>query len=66
VRIFYATQAESTPPTFVVFVNDKKLINKDYIRYLTNRLHEELPFKRVPLHIVLRDRESSNNEERRV
>ncbi len=66
VRIFYATQAESTPPTFVVFVNDKKLINKDYIRYLTNRLHEELPFKRVPLHIVLRDRESSNNEEKRV
>jgi GTP-binding protein len=64
VRIYYATQAESTPPTFVVFVNDKKLINKDYLRYLQNRLREELPFKHVPLHIVLRDRAASGEERR--
>lgn len=65
VRIYYATQIEGTPPTFVVFVNDKKLINKDYIRYLTHRLRDELPFKRVPLHLVLRDRERSEEDSRR-
>ncbi|MCP3914943.1 MAG: ribosome biogenesis GTPase Der [bacterium] len=55
VRLRYATQAEVAPPTFVLFVNDKKLIGKDYLRYLNNRLREELPFKEVPLRIVLRD-----------
>jgi GTP-binding protein len=56
VRIRYATQAETMPPTFVLFVNDKKHFNKDYIRYLSNRLREELPFKEIPVRIVLRDK----------
>jgi len=56
VRLRYATQAESTPPTFVLFVNDRKLIGKSYLRYLQNRLREELPFKQVPLRIILRDK----------
>ncbi|MCE9593526.1 MAG: ribosome biogenesis GTPase Der [Planctomycetes bacterium] len=64
VRIYYTTQVEGTPPTFVLFCNDKDLINKDYIRYLTNRLRDELPFKRVPLHIILRDRERNDEDER--
>lgn len=55
VRLRYATQAEVHPPTFVLFVNDKRLIGKDYLRYLTNRLREELPFGEVPIRIVLRD-----------
>jgi GTPase len=56
VKIRYATQAETSPPTFVLFVNDKKHFNKDYIRYLSNRLREELPFKEIPVRIVLRDK----------
>ena len=54
-RVRYATQAEVSPPTFVLFVNDKKHIGKDWLRYLTNRLREELPFHEVPLRIVLKD-----------
>jgi len=64
VKILYATQAEAAPPTFIVFVNDKKLIGKDYLRYLTNRLREDLPFKEVPLHIVLRDRDGDSGDDR--
>ena len=64
IKILYATQAEAAPPTFIVFVNDKKLIGKDYVRYLTNRLREDLPFKEVPLHIVLRDRDGSSGDDR--
>jgi GTP-binding protein len=56
VRIKYATQAEVAPPTFVLFVNDKQLIGKDYLRYLTNCLRNDLPFPEVPLRIVLRDK----------
>jgi len=51
----YATQAETSPPTFVLFVNDKRLFGKTYMRYLENRLREELGFEEVPVRIVLRD-----------
>ena len=63
VRVRYATQAEVTPPTFVLFVNDKRHFNKDYIRYLQNRLREELPFREIPVRIVLRDKDSAESEE---
>jgi GTP-binding protein len=56
VHIYYATQAESSPPTFVLFVNDKRLIGKGYLRYLSNRLREALGIEEIPLHIVLRDK----------
>lgn len=54
--IYYATQAETSPPTFVVFVNDRRLIGRNYVRYLTHRLREGLDCPEVPLHIVLRDK----------
>jgi len=63
VKVRYATQAAVAPPTFVLFVNDKRLIGKDYLRYLTNRLREELPFPEVPLRIVLRDPRTLPQEE---
>lgn len=50
----YATQADTAPPTFVLFVNDKRLFGKAYMRYLENRLREELHFDEVPVRIVLR------------
>jgi GTP-binding protein len=63
VRIRYATQAEVRPPTFVLFVNDKTLLNKDSIRYLQNRIREELPFPEIPVRIVLRDPAHVDEEE---
>lgn len=62
VKIHFATQADRTPPTFVLFVNDKRLIGKTYLRYLENRLRHELPFKEVPVHIILRDNKSEPQE----
>lgn len=61
-RVKYATQAEVSPPTFVLFVNDKRHIGKDWLRYLTNRLREELPFHEVPLRIVLKDPKTISEE----
>jgi GTPase len=54
-RIRFATQADVAPPTFVLFVNDKRHFGKDYVRYLSNRIREELPFQEIPVRIVLRD-----------
>lgn len=61
-KVSYATQAEISPPTFVLFVNDKSLFSKDYLRYLTNRIREELPFKDVPVRIVLREKDRKERE----
>jgi GTP-binding protein len=66
VRVRYATQVETSPPTFVLFVNDKNNFNKDYLRYLSNRLREELPFKEIPVRIVLRDKASAESESERT
>jgi GTP-binding protein len=62
VRIYYATQADVAPPTFVLFVNDKKHFNKDYLRYLQNRLREELGFPEIPVRIALRMRGAEEAE----
>lgn len=56
VRLRYATQAEISPPTFVLFVNDKRLFSKTFVRFIQNRIREELPFEDVPVRIVLRDK----------
>jgi GTP-binding protein len=55
-KILYATQAEVNPPTFVFFVNDKKLIHFSYQRYLENRLRETFGFAGTPLRMIFKSR----------
>ena len=62
IRVRYATQAEVQPPTFVLFVNDKKHVGKDWLRYLQNRFREELPFHEVPMRFVLKDKNAEEDE----
>ncbi|HIQ06194.1 MAG TPA: ribosome biogenesis GTPase Der, partial [Anaerolineae bacterium] len=40
-KFFYATQADVAPPTFVLFVNDKRLVHFSYARFLENVLREQ-------------------------
>ncbi len=58
-RIYYVSQVDISPPTFLLFVNDPTLFPPDYLRYLKNRLREHLPFPEVPLRIQLKARERS-------
>ncbi|MBP3345296.1 MAG: ribosome biogenesis GTPase Der [Clostridia bacterium] len=48
-KIRYITQASTNPPTFVLFVNDPKLINFSYKRYLENRFRERIDFSGSPI-----------------
>ncbi|MBA3938514.1 MAG: ribosome biogenesis GTPase Der [Planctomycetes bacterium] len=57
-KIYYGTQAESLPPTFVFFVNRTDWIEAGYSRYLENFLRDRLAFKRVPIKILFKARES--------
>lgn len=55
-KIFYTTQVAVKPPTFVVFVNDKKLMHFSYIRYLENRIREAFGFRGTSLKFIVRER----------
>jgi GTP-binding protein len=55
-RIFYATQVSVKPPTFVLFVNDKRLMHFSYIRFLENKIRESFGFDGTPLHFIVRNR----------
>ena len=55
-RIYYATQVAVGPPTFVLFVNDKKLMHFSYQRYLENQLRETFGFRGTSIKIIIRER----------
>ncbi len=55
-KIFYTTQASVKPPTFIFFVNDKKLMHFSYTRYLENKIRESFGFKGTSLKFIVRER----------
>ena len=54
VKLNYATQVETAPPTIAVFGNNPDLVQEHYIRYLHNGFREAWGFTGNPLRIVLR------------
>ncbi len=55
-KIYYGTQVEVSPPTFVLFVDDPARFEDAYTRYLENRFREMLPFPEVPCSINYKSR----------
>lgn len=55
-KIFYMTQVSVKPPTFVIFVNDKKLMHFSYTRYVENKVREAFGFRGTPLKFIIRER----------
>jgi GTP-binding protein len=58
-KIFYITQAEVNPPTFVAWVNDPTRVPQNYQRYLENRLRKRFPFPGTPLRWIFKSRRTS-------
>ena len=54
VKLLYATQVETSPPTIAVFGNHPELLAEHYVRYLHNGFREAWGFTGNPLRIVLR------------
>lgn len=55
-KLYYMTQVAVKPPTFVVFVNDKKLMHFSYTRYLENRIRDAFGFQGTSLKFIIRER----------
>ncbi len=55
-KIYFINQANSCPPTFVLFVNKPKYAHFSYLRYIENRLRESFNLDGTPIELVLRER----------
>ncbi len=55
-RVYYSTQAKNNPPTFVIFINNKDLIQDHYKRYLLKKLRENFGFKGTPIVVSYRQK----------
>jgi len=56
-KIYYGSQVSTRPPTIVVFVNDPKLVNDNYRRYLDRKMRESLDgFESTPIRWMFRGR----------
>ena len=56
VKIMYASQVATAPPTIVLFVNNPEWMHFSYLRYIENRLRETFNFEGTPINIQLRMR----------
>jgi GTP-binding protein len=64
-KLFYAAQSKGKedqqvqPPEFVLFVNDPRLLNQTYERYLESSIRQRQPFPGLPIILTLRPRAKS-------
>ena len=55
-KIYYATQIAVNPVTILMFVNNPKLFEDNFRRFIVGRLRELLPVKEVPIRLLARPR----------
>lgn len=58
IRVYYGSQVDIKPPTFVLFVNDPNCMHFSYQRYLENRFRSAFMLEGTPIKLILRKREN--------
>jgi len=53
-KLLYATQTATGPPTFVVFVNKPDKIHFSYKRFMVNQLREHLGLDHTPIRLIFK------------
>ena len=53
-KIYYGTQVSSRPPAIALFVNDPKLFNDNYRRYVDGQFRKSLGFQGTPVRLMWR------------
>jgi GTP-binding protein len=57
VKIYYVTQASTSPPTFILFTNQSKRLHFSYERFLENLLRKSFDFIGTPIRFLQRLKE---------
>ena len=62
-KIYYMTQTDVAPPTFVIFCNNAELFHFSYQRYIENCLRQTFGFKGTPIKLIIRQKgENADND----
>ena len=59
-KVYYCSQAESEPPTFIFFVNSPELVNTGFENHVMNKLRELEDFTGTPIRTFWRGKEKEN------
>jgi len=62
IKIFYITQAQIKPPTFIFFCNTPSLITENYRRFLHNQLREAFKFEGVSIKLIFKGRKKEEED----
>nr|MBN2276260.1 ribosome biogenesis GTPase Der [candidate division Zixibacteria bacterium] len=54
VKLFYVTQPDIRPPTFIFFCNYPQSLQKSYLRYIENQIRSRYDFEGIPIRIKFR------------
>ncbi|MEL7610328.1 MAG: ribosome biogenesis GTPase Der [Bacillota bacterium] len=60
-KIYYATQAATNPPTFVLFVNDSEIMHFSYKRYLENYIRKSFDLNMTPIRLIVRSKQKDGD-----
>jgi len=60
-KFYYATQADVSPPTFIIFVNDPTQIHFSYKRFLENQLRDAFGFTGTAIRMSFRGRDDARS-----
>ena len=55
-KIYYMTQVNANPPSFVIFCNSEELFHFSYRRYIENCLREAFGFEGTPIKLIIRQK----------
>ncbi len=59
-KIYYGTQISVKPPTFVIFINDTKLMHFSYERYIENQIRKVFGFEGTPIRFIMREKQKKD------
>jgi GTP-binding protein len=62
-RLYYITQAESSPPLFVIISSSPESVHFSYQRFVINQLRQHFGFEGVPIRVVYRDKRRGKKKE---
>ena len=62
-KIYFMTQTETAPPTFVIFCNMAELFHFSYQRYLENCLRDTFGFRGTPIRLIIRQKGENEDQD---
>ncbi len=65
-RLYYVTQAEHSPPKFVVITNAPDAVHFSYQRFVVNQLRKRFGFDGVPVRVIYKAKRRTDRAERMI